>query len=339
MRYDLNILWIEDTVSYYEETKEILETFAEDSGISINFHYIQDVREFFTKIESNQKGFKLYDIFFIDYSLSVGIEGDKLISDIRTRNLDSDILFYSSDKENEIKKIVEKDILSYEGVYIANKDNFDEKSFWLINKNAKRLTSLSNIRGYLMEQTSENDFTVQSYILSEFNDLTDEQKKEVSDILLSYIKTKKEEFMVQADSEIKKLEKEGIKNINKIMKMGSELFPIHLKYEIFSKMLEFDSELSFNEVSINDYLNKIVKARNTLAHKRLDVCKTQEYILYYDTMKQLEARKCPIDCTQHSNEYKISIDEWNNLRKDIHKFGNQIDAVQKKIIHSEKYKI
>lgn len=334
MRYDLNILWVEDTATYYEETKEILEIFAEDNGISINFQYIQDVMEFFERIKNNENGFKLYDIFFIDYSLSSGIEGDKLISDLRARNLDSDILFYSSDKESEIKKIIEKDILSYEGVYVANKDNFDDKSYWLINKNARRLTSLSNIRGYLMDQTSENDFTVQSYILSKFADLTDEQRLEVSDMLLNHIKTKKDNFVAQAEDEIKRLEKEGIKNINKIMGLGSELFPVRLKYEIFDKMIEFDSELSFDDITVNDYLSNIVKARNTLAHKKLDVCRTQEYILYYDTMKQLEARKCPEDCIEHSDTHKISINQWNDLRKEIHKFGNEIDNVQKKIKQS-----
>lgn len=331
MRYDLNILWVEDTATYYEETKEILETFAEDNGISIKFHYIQDVVEFFERIKNNENGFKLYDLFFIDYSLSSGIEGDKLITDLRTRNMDSDILFYSSDKESEIKKIIEKDILSYEGVYVANKDNFDDKSYWLINKNARRLTSLSNIRGYLMDQTSENDFTVQSYILNRFKDLNDEQKAEITDMLLKHIKNKRETFVSHADDEIERLEREGITNINKIMGLGSELFPIRLKYEIFDKMLEFDSEVAFDDISVNDYLDNIVTARNTLAHKKLDVCRTQEYILYYDNMKQLEARRCPVNCAEHSDDYKISIEKWNNLRKDIHKFGNEIDNVQKQL--------
>lgn len=52
------------------------------------------------------------------------------------------------------------------------------------------LTSLSNIRGYLMDQTSENDFTVQSYILYKFDKLTSVQKQKISNILLEYIKTK-----------------------------------------------------------------------------------------------------------------------------------------------------
>lgn len=57
----------------------------------------------------------------------------------------------------------------------------------------------------------------------------------------------------------------------------------------------------------------------------------QEYILYYDTMRQLEARKCPEDCIEHSDNYKISINEWNELRKKIHAFGNEVDETQKKL--------
>lgn len=336
MRYDMNILWVEDTKLYFEESKEILEAYAEEIGVSVKFHYIQDVTKFFDMIKHNENGFKLYDLFFIDYSLSSGVEGNQLISELRTKKLDSDILFYSSDRESEIKDIVQNDILSFEGVYIANKENFDDKSYWLIKKNARRLTSLSNIRGYLMDQTSENDFTVQSYILEKFDCLNQEQKKEISDMFLNFIKSKKEKFVSQASDEIKKLEKDGIRNINKIMGLSSELFPIHLKYEIFSKMLEYDSEISFEDVTVEKYLNDIVKARNTLAHKKLDVCKTQEYILYYDNMKQLEARKCPADCSEHTNEFKISIEQWNGIRKDIHRFGNQIDNVQKRIKQCEK---
>ena len=209
MRYDMNILWIEDTKAYFDESKEILEALAEDIGISIKFHYIQDVMEFFDMIKQNESGFKIYDIFFIDYSLSSKVEGDKLIADLRTKKLDSDILFYSSDRESEIESI-KNDIFSFEGVYVANKENFDDKSYWLIKKNARRLTSLSNIRGYLMDQTSENDFTVQSYILNRFDNLTQEQKREISDMLLNHIKNKKEKFVKQASDEIIKLEEGGI---------------------------------------------------------------------------------------------------------------------------------
>lgn len=48
-------------------------------------------------------------------------------------------------------------------------------------------------------------------------------------------------------------------------------------------------------------------------------------------MRQLEARKCQEDCIEHSDNYKISINEWNELRKKIHAFGNEVDETQKKL--------
>ena len=329
MRYDLNILWIEDTLTYYEEAKELLESYAEDSGISVKFYYIQNVKDFYDKMRNNEEGFKLYDI---DYSLSDGVVGSDLISLLRTKKVDADILFYSSDKEASIRETIKKDMGTFEGVYVANKYSFDDKSYMLIRKNAKRLTSLSNIRGYLMDQTSENDFTVKSYIMEKFETLTPEQKNEITHILIEYIQQKKDDFSVKVEETLEKLKQGGIKNINKVLDLSSELFPIRLKYEIFERMIEFDNTLAFSKITIEQYLSEIVKARNKLAHKKLDVCKMQKNILYYDTMKQLKARKCPNDCALHDNTYKISIDEWQELRKKIHIFGIEIDNVQKKLM-------
>ena len=332
MRYDLNILWIEDTLTYYEEAKELLESYAEDSGISVKFYYIQNVKDFYDKMRNNEEGFKLYDIYFIDYSLSDGVVGSDLISLLRTKKVDADILFYSSDKEASIRETIKKDMGTCEVVYAANKYSFDDKSYMLIRKNAKRLTSLSNIRGYLMDQTSENDFTVKSYIMEKFETLTPEQKNEITHILIEYIQQKKDDFSVKVEETLEKLKQGGIKNINKVLDLSSELFPIRLKYEIFERMIEFDNTLAFSKITIEQYLSEIVKARNKLAHKKLDVCKMQKNILYYDTMKQLKARKCPNDCALHDNTYKISIDEWQELRKKIHIFGIEIDNVQKKLM-------
>ena len=37
MRYDMRVLWVEDTPKFYKETKDILEMFAEDMGLVIDF--------------------------------------------------------------------------------------------------------------------------------------------------------------------------------------------------------------------------------------------------------------------------------------------------------------
>ena len=215
MRYDLRILWIEDMPLFYQQTKEILEMYAEDIGVSLKFDYIKDAKEFLNKIEIDSNGFKLYDIFFVDYSLSEDIVGSELIKKLRNKKMDSDILFYSSENEADIRKVVTENLGIYEGVYIANKINFEEKSNYLIRKNARRLTKLSNIRGFLMDQTSENDFIIKSYILHNFCRLTEIQKQEIADILLNFILEKSVSFNNRAEEQICKIRKKvGLAIIN-----------------------------------------------------------------------------------------------------------------------------
>ena len=331
MRYDLRILWVEDTPTFYKEAKDILDIYAEDNGISLKFDYIENTTDFFDKMQNDAQGFKLYDIFFVDYSLSNGVVGSKLIKNLRDKKADSDILFYSSENEADIRKEIKEDLGSFEGVYIANKTNFDEKSNYLIKKNARRLTTLSSIRGFLMDQTSENDYMIKSYILRNFPKLSDSQQNEITDMLLEFIGKKMSDFVIKSIDEFTKLSKEGITNINRTMKIMDELFPIKLKYQIFEKMVGFLDESEFKEVTVQQYIDEIIDARNKLAHKKLDVCKTQKYIKYYDNIKQSEDRECPNDCIGHSNENKYSLEQWNELRKKVLKFGKSIDSIQGKL--------
>lgn len=311
--------------------KENLEMQAEDNGFSLMFDYIEDAKDFFEKMKNDAQGFKLYDIFFVDYSLSNGVIGSSLIKNLRKESVDSDILFYSSENESDIREEIIENLGSYEGVYVANKTNFDEKSNYLINKNVRRLTSLSNIRGFLMDQTSENDYTIKSYILRNFSKLSKDQKEEISKMLLNFMNNKLETFENKATNEIETLKKSGIIKIKDTMDMMDELFPIKLKYQIFEKMVAFLDEPGFKEVTVQQYIDEIIGARNKLAHKKLDVCKTQKYIKYYDTITQFEDRKCPDDCMNHSNKYKYSLEEWNDLRKKVQKFGKSIDIIQEKL--------
>lgn len=117
MRYDLNILWVEDTEGFYRENSEILEMQAEDLGLNVKFDYIQIAQELFDRIEKSASGFRLYDMLFVDYSLSNGLGGDKIIKELRKNELDADILFYSSQLEIEMRSKIIEDLQSFQGIY------------------------------------------------------------------------------------------------------------------------------------------------------------------------------------------------------------------------------
>jgi len=331
MRYDLRVLWIDDTPGFFEETKDVLEMYAEDAGISVSFEYEQEASNVLDNIQKAKDGFKVYDVFFIDYSLS-GVVGNDIISKLRISDIDADILFYSSEHEATIRKIMAEKPDSYEGVYVASRENFDNKSNYLIKKNFRRLLSLTNIRGALMDQTSENDYAMKSYILQEYDGLNSEQKRTISEMLVANAKAMTDELEGKVGKDIAQIEKEGITNINKALGLPSYLFPLSLRYIIFEKIVEFKEESIFEENSIKDYLEKVNKIRNKLAHKKLDICKTQKYILYYDDIKQYRDRQCPEDdCLSHTDENKIGIAEWDELRKRLIGYGKCFDAVERKL--------
>ena len=331
MRYDLKILWVEDSRVFYDSAKGILIMYAEDNGISLDFEYVEDVEVFIEKIEKETNRFKAYDICFVDYNLSQKILGNDLIKQLKRKELDSDILFYSSEYEPKIREDIREDLSSFEGVYIANRENFEEKANYLITKNARNLTKLSNIRGFLMDQTSENDYIIKSYILRKFAELSTEQKEEISKFVLQIVRQSAERFKIKANSLVEQLDEKGIEDIKKFMRNMNDVVPFKLKYQIFEKMITFLGEVSFEEVTLEKYFEDIVKARNNLAHKKLDLCKMQRYIKYYDDIDQFENRKCPKDCKEHTNDNKYSMDDWNEIRKNVQKFGRSIDAVQEKL--------
>jgi hypothetical protein len=343
MRYDIHVLWIDDTDNYYNEMRELLETELDDDSIEVKFDYIQDVNIFEEKIKQEQDGFKVYDIIFVDFSLSSTPEypgskifGNDVIRILRENQIDTDILFYSTQRADEVREEVQKNMASYEGVYVASRDDFDRKAYKLLKKNSRRLLSLLNIRGMLMDQTSENDYTMKSYILKKFASLKIEQQNDI----LAYVSSEISNFITQTQQiandiigGIAKYEEDKTRvNINKLMKESSIVFTTAMKYEVFKKMLEFDNK-SFNDCTIDSYLNDIVKMRNKLAHKKLDICKKQKYIMFYDDIKQYEKYQCPSDCLEHTNQNKISLDKWIETRKKIISFGKNIDDLEAALMH------
>ncbi|MGG1672644.1 hypothetical protein ACIFOE_18750 [Paenibacillus sp. NRS-1783] len=332
MRFDLKLLWVDDLDMYYKENKEIIEMLVEDLGLTVQIEYIQDARTFLDRIKREESGFKTFDMFFIDYSLSFDIVGSSLIKELRSINVDSDILFYSSEHEADIRETISKDLGSFEGVYIANRNNFDEKSTYLIQKNSKRLSSLSNIRGLLTDQTSQNEFIVNSYILQEYPKLNDQQQKGITEMVLNSMKFQKLDFDSSADKEIKKIEENGNLDIKKMFKIRNFLFTLDMKNQVFQKITEFNN-ITMSDGTFFEEYKKVTKLRNKLAHKKLEVCAGQKHIISSDNIKQHNDRMCSSDCNALTiDDNKISMAQWESLRKQVLNYGKFFDSILEKLM-------
>ena len=327
MRYDLLVYWVEDTPTWAKSEKDLMRYELQDLGIMVDFKSEDNADTAKMEIANSCKGFKKYDLFFIDYNISSDIDGQAIINSLRQNNVDVDILFYSADREKEIRSTISQNLSAFEGVYVANRNTFHEKAMALIEKNSRKLLSIQNIRGKLMDCTSENDFVIKSYILEKFPGLSDEQKKRVVAVINKYMKEHIITQTSEIESECKKIDSTGISKIKEFMNLPSYIVPLELKYIIFE---EVSKELGDNP-SIQNYFTNVVKKRNVLAHKKLDICDNSDHIKYCDTLSQFKNRVCSSPCDQCPGDFSITVDEWKQIRKDTNAFTLVFDGMLSKL--------
>lgn len=314
MKFDINILWIDDTPVWQKEQQELFELYIDEYGLLYNIEYTENVDSIIERLSNESVGFKVYDMIFVDYNISSSLLGNRIIDMLRSNDIDADILFYSAQEANDLKKIIFDNNSAFEGIYIANRNDFQNKAVSLYKKNIRNLLSLSNIRGFLADKTSENDYVVNSYILRNFNELSDDAKNRIRMSIQTMVKVEKEKQDFKTKDYEIIIEKDEI-NINKLLGLPSYILTLESKYMIFATILKEKSNNTFDEYSITNYFDKIVKMRNMVAHRKLDVCKRQKYIKHYDNINQFERYTCPEDCSEHMDDRKISLEEWLEIVK------------------------
>lgn len=332
MRENISILWVEDSKSYYEEAKDILEMHAEDKGIKVNFKYVENAFSLLEELDKQVQGFQIHDICFIDYALSMpdNKTGENIIRELRQKKVGADILFYSSEDIATIRETIKQDLSSFEGVYVADRDTFEDKSKLLLNKNSKKLYSINNIRGILMNETSENDYIMKSYILKEYSTLSDEQKEEITNIIKEKISNKASDIDDISKKLLKRIEDKHFLEAKKILSIANDLLGLKDRYEILEKIIEYKSVSDVECGKIDNYLNKLVDLRNKLAHRKLEICNSCQYVLHYNDIDDYEQKHCCNECDDncvHTEDNKICVEDWNNLKKELIEFGQSMDKL------------
>ncbi len=166
------ILWFEDEIAWFNmecsRINNILEKHYLISNIVIKRGDDFDPSE----ITGND-----YDLIIMDYKLSEGITGDKVVSAIRENNVLTDILFYSSEEQNMINAI-SKGMPPIDGVYLTKRDVniFTQKAEKLINKIVKRSEDLVNLRGFVLDGSSDFEVRIQEILNTVWFKFTEEEK-------------------------------------------------------------------------------------------------------------------------------------------------------------------
>ncbi len=153
MDINYKILWFEDTDDSFNTLSRRTKTYVEKRNLKCSIERVFGVEEF----DMNQYELDTYEIIVVDLKLLHGSRGYDIINMIRQGKCVNDVLFYSSEGVDELNSIMREYRL--EGVFVCDRNHkeFMPKIQQLIDKSIRRSENIINIRGIVLDETSEFD--------------------------------------------------------------------------------------------------------------------------------------------------------------------------------------
>ena len=274
MRLEYRILWIENDSDWKETTEGMIKDEILEKGYILNTTFYKDYNVFLR--ETAKKDYGIYDLILVDYKLDNDLTGDNFIEKVRNNNVLTDVLFYSQNSD-ELKEKFSNN--SLEGVYISNREDFEDKFFQVFLKTIKKLEELNAVRGLVMAETSRLDRIIEDILINYFNS-DDSNKKTLKHYILDKInKSLKSNFSGDALKISSKTDIEIVK---------SRVFTANLKSRTINKLIEINKYDSI--FTHKDYENEVLKTRNELAHAKSEI-KDGKEILIVENKEGIEEKE------------------------------------------------
>lgn len=271
MKLEYRILWIEDDETWLRVPRKKIEKEILDYG------FIPCIKPIFN-CDISQLDLMNYDMIFVDYNLdkcSPKQYGNKILEQLRSKNIFADAIFYSSSNiDNLYSKVKESDLVN---VSVMPRDIFNPENIKqvveIIKYFLKKQLDLNTMRGIMMAEVANFDNYIWDII---------EKLKEPEDII-SHTKEKRqknnEDFDKLTNEQL--WEKLKDKNLSTIY-LTSGARGTYLK-NIIKDIKEEDEEYNKFYECLKKYYDEISETRNQLAHR--------ENITAGDEMYFIDVRK------------------------------------------------
>lgn len=325
MDIDYKILWFEDTDEPYNTLSRRTKRYVEQKNLRCAIDRISGASTFdISKYDLNS-----YDVLVVDLQLAEGSKGYDIISAIRACSYVNDILFYSAAGVSVLEEEMKKYRL--EGVFLSDRDNreFMGKIQKLIDKSVRRSENVINIRGIVMDETSEFDSQMKDIILAAQTIMSESEiltvKKYIRQKLLkAKADNAKALFDKYSDAyswELSNLLEEHeftsimrARLVNKIFgRLGNKKI-IELSEGCHSILPEIYSEDTGAFQFAKAYDENVLSFRNMLAHA-----------------KQLESGASAVIGTIKGIEYRCDTVFCTNMRKTLIRYGQWFDKIYEKL--------
>jgi len=333
MNLFFDVLWLEDNNIWYGSQLKALNSDLESKNVFLRPEYYDDVDKFYDKItQEGSKFFHKYDLILVDFNLSSDkLTGIDVLKKIKEEDVYCDIIFYSQNQMDdllkEIKNSIENSDNLHDGVYISDRQNIRPKFLKLLDKNLKRSNNLAEIRGALMDITSEFDFIMKEGVKILFNKLKPEDKKEIiseAERACAAAKRKSDKNFAESESAIKKC------NIGPIVNSIYYVMDTKDRYLILDSILKKLNIDLFSKNLLSEYNEEIIKHRHTMAHKRISIAPCGEFLICCDNLKEFLSCSCKLReddlCNNtHNDDLKISHEKVTQLRAKLFRYYASFD--------------
>lgn len=258
------ILWFEDEVTWFNMEKLRINAILQE-------HYLtpEIVRKDGDDFDISELTGNDYDLIIMDYKLAEGTTGDTVVTAIRENNILTDILFYSSEEQNMLTAI-SKGMPPIDGVYLTKRDYtlFTQKAGNLINKIVKRSEDLVNLRGFVMDGSSDFEVRIQEILNIVWNKFTEEEKGVLEEAVQKTIKRNEDR-----DQKTKKKVLEvnptfpaAVNNIH-FFSHSDRLYLLEKAIKILLDNYNLSEEEEYSSFKSN-YEKEISNYRNALGHRK-----------------------------------------------------------------------
>ena len=264
MNTHFKILWFEDEISWFKMEKVRIEAILNEHFLTTDIDR-KDGDEF--KIEELTGN--IYDLIIMDYKLAAGKTGDKILDAIRNDNILTDVLFYSS-QEKEMIAAISKGLPQLDGVYLTKRDNelFTQKAKNLIKKIVKRSEDIVNLRGFVLDYSSDFEVRIKEILSIVWNKFNDDEKQilnnEIQNNIQQIEKRNKntKQKVLKADPVFPKAI-----NDNHFFSHSDRLFVLDKTIKILLENYDLFKEKEYESFKLN-YEKNISHYRNALGHRK-----------------------------------------------------------------------
>lgn len=248
MKIQFNVLWFDDTADFFDSIDQgHLNEQIRGWGFEPKIDLVTTPASF-----SARAPYADCDLIVVDFNLQEHGHGQDFISQVRSQNVFTEVVFYSSAPSDQLwQAIFEKRL---EGVYVASRQNIQERMLQIGEQTVRKVLDLENMRGIVMAGVGDLDLLLDDILIRAINRASPQHRAQLFERFyekLSHsLETNKEKLAAfRADPTAKKL---------------VELCDSDKRWQNYERIAKFDSHLKASHPG--DYRADILKPRNFLAH-------------------------------------------------------------------------